>query len=334
MILAAEVALAQTGEPRYLDAAERAYGWFLGDNDVGLADGRSGDGRLLRRPRAGQREPQPGRRVDAHVADRARARPRDPPRCGERDRRWPRTTAATRPRQRDRPRAEGDDHGRRRRRPLHAPSAQPDHHGRPAAVPRQLRVQPRRRAGRRRDACCWCASRTCGASRICVVGAERGRRDGLAVRRRAAARARNRSTTRRRSGAARIPRLTWLPEREEWAIAYTAYSRRGPLVSLAMTRDFTRGPPARPGDAARGQGRGAVPAPVRRPLGDDPPTVAARAAARTCGSRTRPTSGTGATTACCSRRATAPGGTPARSASGRRRSRPPTAGCSATTAST
>jgi predicted GH43/DUF377 family glycosyl hydrolase len=35
------------------------------------------------------------------------------------------------------------------------------------------------------------------------------------------------------------PRLTWLPEREEWAIAYTAYSRRGPLVSLAMSNDFT-----------------------------------------------------------------------------------------------
>jgi beta-1,4-mannooligosaccharide/beta-1,4-mannosyl-N-acetylglucosamine phosphorylase len=34
------------------------------------------------------------------------------------------------------------------------------------------------------------------------------------------------------------PRLTWLPEREEWGIAYTAYSRRGPLVSLATTRDF------------------------------------------------------------------------------------------------
>jgi len=33
-------------------------------------------------------------------------------------------------------------------------------------------------------------------------------------------------------------RLTWLPEREEWAIAYTAYSRRGPLVSLALSRDF------------------------------------------------------------------------------------------------
>jgi predicted GH43/DUF377 family glycosyl hydrolase len=34
------------------------------------------------------------------------------------------------------------------------------------------------------------------------------------------------------------PRLTWLPEREEWAIAYTAFSRRGPLVSLAVTTDF------------------------------------------------------------------------------------------------
>jgi predicted GH43/DUF377 family glycosyl hydrolase len=34
------------------------------------------------------------------------------------------------------------------------------------------------------------------------------------------------------------PRLTWVPEREEWAIAYTAYSRRGPLVSMATTRDF------------------------------------------------------------------------------------------------
>lgn len=34
------------------------------------------------------------------------------------------------------------------------------------------------------------------------------------------------------------PRLTWLEERGDWAIAYTAYSRRGPLVSLALTHDF------------------------------------------------------------------------------------------------
>jgi len=34
------------------------------------------------------------------------------------------------------------------------------------------------------------------------------------------------------------PRLTWLPELGEWAIAYTSYSPLGPLVSLAMTVDF------------------------------------------------------------------------------------------------
>ncbi len=71
------------------------------------------------------------------------------------------------------------------------------------------------------------------------------------------------------------PRLTWLPEREEWAIAYTAYSRRGPLVSLAMTPDFRTVQSARPGDAARGQGRGALPPPIRWTMGDDPSTVAA-----------------------------------------------------------
>jgi predicted GH43/DUF377 family glycosyl hydrolase len=35
------------------------------------------------------------------------------------------------------------------------------------------------------------------------------------------------------------PRLTWLPELDQWAIAYTAFSRRGPLVSLALSHDFT-----------------------------------------------------------------------------------------------
>ncbi len=34
------------------------------------------------------------------------------------------------------------------------------------------------------------------------------------------------------------PRLTWLEEQQRWIIAYTAYSRGGPLVSLAATRDF------------------------------------------------------------------------------------------------
>ena len=34
------------------------------------------------------------------------------------------------------------------------------------------------------------------------------------------------------------PRLTWVEERDEWIIAYTAYSPSGPLVSLARTKDF------------------------------------------------------------------------------------------------
>ncbi|MBN1796246.1 MAG: hypothetical protein JW804_06200 [Sedimentisphaerales bacterium] len=34
------------------------------------------------------------------------------------------------------------------------------------------------------------------------------------------------------------PRITWLKELGKWAIAYTAYSRGGPLVSLATTGDF------------------------------------------------------------------------------------------------
>lgn len=35
------------------------------------------------------------------------------------------------------------------------------------------------------------------------------------------------------------PRITWVPELERYAIAYTAYSTSGPLVSLALTRDFS-----------------------------------------------------------------------------------------------
>jgi predicted GH43/DUF377 family glycosyl hydrolase len=34
------------------------------------------------------------------------------------------------------------------------------------------------------------------------------------------------------------PRITWVPELDHYAIAYTSYSTSGPLVSLALTRDF------------------------------------------------------------------------------------------------
>ncbi len=47
-------------------------------------------------------------------------------------------------------------------------------------------------------------------------------------------------------------RLVFVPELERWAITYTAYSERGPLVSLALTRDFRtferRGPILPPED--------------------------------------------------------------------------------------
>jgi len=34
------------------------------------------------------------------------------------------------------------------------------------------------------------------------------------------------------------PRITWMPEIAKYAITYTAYSRNGPLVALALTEDF------------------------------------------------------------------------------------------------
>lgn len=34
------------------------------------------------------------------------------------------------------------------------------------------------------------------------------------------------------------PRITWVEELEQYAIAYTSFSTSGPLVSMAMTRDF------------------------------------------------------------------------------------------------
>lgn len=34
------------------------------------------------------------------------------------------------------------------------------------------------------------------------------------------------------------PRITWLAELDQWAVTYTAFSRGGPLVAMALTRDF------------------------------------------------------------------------------------------------
>ncbi len=34
------------------------------------------------------------------------------------------------------------------------------------------------------------------------------------------------------------PRIVWMPERQQYAITYVSFSRGGPLISLALTRDF------------------------------------------------------------------------------------------------
>ena len=36
------------------------------------------------------------------------------------------------------------------------------------------------------------------------------------------------------------PRIVWMPELCKWAITYTAYSRGGPLVAMALTDDFVK----------------------------------------------------------------------------------------------
>jgi predicted GH43/DUF377 family glycosyl hydrolase len=48
------------------------------------------------------------------------------------------------------------------------------------------------------------------------------------------------------------PRITWLADLGKWAVTYTAYSRGGPLVAMALTNDFVkfdrRGPVMPPED--------------------------------------------------------------------------------------
>jgi predicted GH43/DUF377 family glycosyl hydrolase len=48
------------------------------------------------------------------------------------------------------------------------------------------------------------------------------------------------------------PRIVWLPELQQYSVTYTAYSRNGPLVAMALTRDFKsfdrRGPIMPPED--------------------------------------------------------------------------------------
>ncbi len=78
MLLAAGAALEATNDERYRAAMERCYAWFLGGNDAGRGGRRPCARREPRRPDAHRPEPQPGCRVDAHVAHGAGAHPRAP----------------------------------------------------------------------------------------------------------------------------------------------------------------------------------------------------------------------------------------------------------------
>ena len=68
------------------------------------------------------------------------------------------------------------------------------------------------------------------------------------------------------------PRITKVGD--EYMIVYTGYSAGGPLVCLATTTRLPNLRASRGVDVARGQGRGAVPRPVRWTLGPHPPTGA------------------------------------------------------------
>ncbi len=124
------------------------------------------------------------------------------------------------------------------------------------------------------------------------------------------------------------PRVTYVEELGRWIIAYTAFGRGGPGVSLAQTEDFKTLRAARRRDGARGQERGAAAAAHRRQVGALPPAARRRVALAL--DRLRALERAGARAAAAARAA---GGTPRGSGWARPRSRPSTAGSSSTTAS-
>ena len=277
---------------RYLAAMERSYAWFLGANDLGLyvadpARGACCDGL----EETGVNRNEGGSTLmwltaaehirairDAEPARAARPscsprRPDDP--TDPLFRRDPRTRSCPPPTSRIR-----RTRSSTRRRPASTTRPSSSFASKTSRdLPAPCRPQPRRRLE-------------------------------LAVRSRAAAPGRRRSRSGGNVGL-RDPRVTWLPEREEWAIASTAYSRRGPLVGLATTRF---GPSAGSGRSCRQRTRMRPCSTRWRALGDDPPPLPApRRRPHVAVVLTR-TSATGATTGSSSKRATAPGGTPGRSA--------------------
>ena len=120
------------------------------------------------------------------------------------------------------------------------------------------------------------------------------------------------------------PRITYVPELEQYAVAYTSFARGGPGVSLALTKDFRSFErfgvimPPEDKDAAllprRINGHWAL---IHRPM---------TTLALTCGSRTRPICGIGAATKSSLKRGAGDGGMRTRLACALRRSKRQKAG--------
>ena len=157
--------------------------------------------------------------------------------------------------------------------PVRAPSCQPPDHGRRPPLSRQRGLQPRRGQGWRRHG---------------APAPRRGHAGHLPPPGRAQPRRRSRtgaSTTGPLLEAqpdlnpeeiwgCEDPRLTWLPSSGLGDHLHGLQPPRAPGLA-GDDRGLRRRPPHGPGHAAGGQGRRDLPAPLRRPLGDAPPAVAA-----------------------------------------------------------
>ena len=179
--------------------------------------------------------------------------------------------ADARQRQQEEPSHEPYGHDPRIRDALSAPHGQPDPHRRRLAVSRAHRLQPRRDApaptARR---CSSAASRIAAATRTCARRARRTASTAGSSTQEPTLRPDPEHYPEELWGI-EDPRITFVEELGKYAVAYTAFSKGGPGVALALTEDFRRFERLRPRHAARRQGRGAAAAAHRRQLRAPPP---------------------------------------------------------------
>lgn len=150
----------------------------------------------------------------------------------------------------------------------------PHHHRGRSALPSQLGLHPRSPTGRGRDPPAH-PGRGSSGHLPSAAGPPRRRSDRSALRPVAP----DHATPDRypeEIGGCEDARLTSLPELEDWVNPlHRLQSPRADGVARPAP-GLHRGRTEGTGHAARGQGGGCLPAPVRRPLGDDPPPISGR----------------------------------------------------------